>query len=145
MVGRRNQSELLSFLPILAIFGQMVGILLKFESFEPYKSHFGAFYGWFCGFFVVFGVSCRIYRSSRMKACRCGLEMLHASSRLRACLAKVLRGVVWVLRQVLCGSHGVCASLSIGWGWQGGGSEGVWGDKGAAPPRGYAPPHAVWG
>jgi hypothetical protein len=45
MVGRRNQSELLSFLPILAIFGQMVGILLKFESFEPYKSHFGAFYG----------------------------------------------------------------------------------------------------
>ena len=40
MVCRRNQSELLPFLPILAIFGQMVGILPEFESFEPYKSRF---------------------------------------------------------------------------------------------------------
>ena len=37
------KSELNPFSLIFAIFGQMVGISLKFVSFEPYKSNFQAF------------------------------------------------------------------------------------------------------
>jgi hypothetical protein len=42
MVFTHNQHQSRPFLPIFAIFGQLVGISPKFVSFEPFKSHLQA-------------------------------------------------------------------------------------------------------
>ena len=49
---------------------------------------------------------------------------------------------MWCVLLSLFSLYCVC-SLSVGDGE--GGSKIIGGDKGAAPPRGYAPPHASWG
>lgn len=63
-------------------------------------------------FFGVLAVLCRIYRSSRKKASRCGLDMLSVSSRLRACRHRCYVmccvSVVWC-----CVVPMVCVLLSL--------------------------------